>query len=117
MRENGREEEKRGNWSPLRPKVYSSKKSLLLQCVQLAYIATKTSKIAYINKSNLLLQGQNGKKSKRGTKRKTSNKQQEQCVRSEQCVGVMNSAHDENFVPCQISCISNFLAFSALLSF
>ena len=45
MKQNGREEEKQENWSPSRPKVYSTKKSLMFQCVQLAYIATKTTKL------------------------------------------------------------------------
>ena len=52
MRENGREEEKRENWSPSRQKFLHWTKSLLLQCVQMAYIATKTRKITKINKSN-----------------------------------------------------------------
>ena len=53
MKENGREEEKREKMEPFVPKVsFMDKKSPFLQCVQMAYIATKTRKITQINKSN-----------------------------------------------------------------
>ena len=82
--------------------LFTGPKSLLLQCIQLAYIATKTSKITKINKSNKLLQGQNGKKSKEEQKGKTSNGQPEQCVRSEQCAGRMNNATCEISQPAKL---------------
>ena len=58
MRENGREEEKRENWSPSRQKfIHWKKKNLLLQCLQMAYIATKARKITKLHELSLLQKG------------------------------------------------------------
>ena len=92
MRENGREEEKQENWSPSRQKFIHWTKSLWLQFVQLAYVATKTSKLPKSTKAINCYKDKMGRNQKEEQKGKTSNGKQEQCVRSEQCAGGMNSA-------------------------
>ena len=70
MRENGREEEKRENWSSSRQKFIHWTKSLPLQCVQLAYIATKTSKLPKSTKEINCYKDKMGRNQKRNKKAK-----------------------------------------------
>ena len=51
MRESGREEEKRETRALCAKIFFTGPKSRLLQCIQMAYIDTKTSKITKNNKS------------------------------------------------------------------
>ena len=85
MKENGREEEKRENWSPSRQKFIHRTKSLVTMCTIGEY--SHQDKQNYQNQQKQLTVTRTNREEikKRNKKGKTSNRQQEQCVRSEQC--------------------------------